>query len=182
MTRITHDPAARTAAPQARFTLNAPAEAAHVSNFLRSVFLGLRLLGFLVYPFDLWVLGHWLDSWQSRIPFLVALPSALLTVLFLFFPRSAPVRTLFVVFSVLNMVTGLAGATFHLVFNFEGDVSWTAQGLKDAFEGTRPVLAAAAFAHIGFTGLLCSLLPALDPAGLSAADSAHPLSDLDTQK
>ena len=97
-------------------------------------------------------------------------------------PRSAPVRTLFVVFSVLNMVTGLAGATFHLVFNFEGDVSWTAQGLKDAFEGTRPVLAAAAFAHIGFTGLLCSLLPALDPAGLSAADSAHPLSDLDTQK
>lgn len=146
-----------------RATLATPLESGRIYTFLRNAFLLLILLGYVFYPFDLWVLGHWMDSWQSRIPFLVAIPSMLATVAMLFWPRAPFVRQLFITLMVLNLVTGLAGAIFHFFYNFEGELVWTFEGIKEAFAGSRPVLAAAAFAHIGFTGLLCSLLPTPQP-------------------
>lgn len=155
-----------------RATLNPPADSARIYGFLRNAFLILMLTGYVFYPFDLWVLGHWLESWQSRIPFLVAAPSVLFTILMLFFPRNALVRQVFIILMVLNLITGLVGATLHFFWNFEGEMDWSWNGIKEAFQGTRPVLAAMAFTHIGFTGLLCSFLPSLPAPDLATAESA----------
>ena len=138
-------------------------ESRRVLEVMRYVFLGLMLVGYVFYPMDLWILGHWLESWQSRIPFLVALPSVIFTVLMMVNHRLSIIRYPFIVLMVLNVLTGLLGAGFHLIYNFEGDVQWTLKGIQNAFEGSRPVFAAMAFTHLGVTGLLCSLEPPLDP-------------------
>lgn len=141
--------------------LASPAESYRIYTVLQRAFLLLMLAGYAFYPFDLWVLDHWMDSWQSRIPFMVALPSVIFTVLMLFFPRVPIIRQTFIILMILNMLTGILGATFHFFWNFEGEIEWTFKGIKDALQGTRPVLAPMAFTHIGFTGLLCSMLPNL---------------------
>lgn len=141
-------------------TLRPDAESADIYQRLRIAFLILMLAGYVFYPFDLYILGHWLESWKSRIPFFVAVPSAVFTFLMLFWPRVPWIRQIFIILMVLNMITGIAGVLFHFMYNFEGAIEWTFKGIKDAMQGTRPVLAAAAFTHIGFTGLLCSFLTA----------------------
>jgi hypothetical protein len=156
---MTSDSVPASSQANARFTLASDAEARRTLETIRTVFLCLILVGYVFYPMDLWILGHWLESWQSRIPFLVAIPSAIFTALMLVWRRSNWVRYPFIALMALNAVTGVTGATFHLVWNFEGDVRWTIQGVRDAFEGARPILAALAFTHIGVTGLLCSLEP-----------------------
>lgn len=144
-------------------TLRSPAESGDIYGKLRTAFLILMLAGYAFYPTDLWVLEHWLDSWQSKIPFFVAVPSAIFTFLMLFWPRNPVIRQIFIILMILNMMTGLAGVLFHFFWNFEGEIDWSYKGIKDAMQGTRPVLAPAAFFHIGFTGLLCSFLPTLSP-------------------
>ena len=146
------------------FGLNSDTEARRVLEILRNVFLCLILVGYAFYPLDLWILGHWLESWQSRIPFVVTIPSVIFTVLMLVWRRSNWVRYPFMALMAVNVLTGMTGAIFHLIWNFEGEIHWTLQGVRDAFEGARPILAALAFTHIGFTGLLCSLEPPLKSA------------------
>jgi len=140
------------------YTLAADSEARRLINILRYIFLGLMLVGYVFYPLDLWILGHWTENWQSRIPFYIALPSVIFTVLMLVNYRLKWIRYPFIALMVLNLATGVAGALLHLVFNFEGEYNWTMEGLREAFEGFRPVLAALAFAHLGVTGLLCSIV------------------------
>jgi hypothetical protein len=144
---------------QTRFTLASEGQARQTLEVLRTVFLCLILVGLVFYTLDLWILGHWLKSWQSHVPFLMALPSFIFTVLMLFWRRENWVRYPFMVLMFLNFLTGLTGATFHIVWNFEGEINLSLKGILDAFEGARPVLAALAFVHIGVTGLLCSLEP-----------------------
>ena len=153
-------------------TLRSDTESADIYGKLRIAFLILMLAGYVFYPFDLYILGHWLESWQSRIPFFVAVPSAIFTFLMLFWPRTPWIRQTFIILMVLNMITGIAGVLFHFFWNFEGEIEWTFKGIKDAMQGTRPVLAAAAFFHIGFTGLLCSFLttPASVPIGKTQSE------------
>lgn len=140
------------------FTLSTSLESAQLYALLRTVFLYLMLVGYVFYPMDLWMLGHWLESWQSRIPFLLALPSVIFTILMLVSPRVGLIRYPFLALMVLNVITGLVGASFHLIYNFEGEVAWTWTRITEAFEGARPVLAAMSFTHIGVTGLLCGFL------------------------
>ncbi len=142
---------------QARFTASTDHEARQTLELLRTVFLSLILVGLLFYTLDLWILGHWLESWQSHVPFLMAVPSFIFTVLMLFWRRENWVRYPFMALMLLNFLTGLTGATFHLVWNFEGQINFSLKGITGAFEGARPILAALAFTHIGVTGLLCSL-------------------------
>ncbi len=142
---------------QARFTVATDHEARQTLELLRTVFLCLILVGLLFYTLDLWILGHWLESWQSHVPFLMAVPSFIFTVLMLFWRRENWVRYPFMLLMLLSFLTGLTGAVFHLVWNFEGQINLSLKGIRDAFEGARPILAALAFTHIGVTGLLCSL-------------------------
>jgi hypothetical protein len=144
---------------QSRFTYSSDLETRRTLEVLRTVFLCLILVGYVFYPMDLWILGHWLKSWQSRIPFLITVPSVVFTILMLFWRRENWVRYSFMTLMILNVLTGLTGATFHILWNFEGEINWSFKGIRDAFEGARPVLAALAFTHIGVTGLLCSLEP-----------------------
>jgi hypothetical protein len=143
---------------KSRFALSSSQDSALLYNLLRTIFLALMLTGYAFYPMDLWILGHWLESWQSRIPFIVAAPSVIFTVLMLIWWRVNAVRYPFIFLMILNVLTGLAGATYHLLYNFEGEVIWSLAGLTQAFEGSRPVLAALSFTHIGVTGLLCSFV------------------------
>lgn len=148
-----------TSSNQARFSYLSDFETRHILEFLRTVFLCLILVGCVFYPLDLWILGHWLESWQSHVPFFMTIPSIVLTVLMIFWRRENWVRYPFMVLMILNVLTGLTGAIFHILWNFEGEINWSFKGIRDAFEGARPVLAALAFTHIGVTGLLCSLEP-----------------------
>lgn len=159
VTTITTNPAKITTTSDSKsFTLETDTEARRLINILRYVFLGLMCVGYVFYPMDLWILGHWTENWQARIPFYIALPSAIFTVLMLVNYRLKWIRYPFIILMVLNLATGVGGALLHLVFNFEGEYNWTIEGLREAFEGFRPVLAALAFAHLGVTGLLCSLV------------------------
>ena len=144
---------------QERFSYASDLETRHTLELLRTIFLCLILVGYVFYPMDLWILGHWLESWQSRVPFLIIVPSVIFTILMLFWRRENWVRYPFMALMVLNVLTGLTGAVFHILWNFEGTINWSFKGIRDAFEGARPVLAALAFTHIGVTGLLCSLEP-----------------------
>jgi hypothetical protein len=144
---------------QARFTSAPDNETRQTLEVLRTVFLCLILVGLVFYTTDLWILGHWLESWQSHVPFLMAVPSFIFTVLMLFWRRENWVRYPFMALMLLDFLTGLTGAIFHIVWNFEGEINLSLKGIRDALEGARPVLAALAFTHIGVTGLLCSLEP-----------------------
>jgi hypothetical protein len=148
----------RSLARTTTFTLTGEEEARRQLEVIRYVFLSLMLVGYIFYPLDLWILGHYLDSWQSRIPFWLALPSTVFTALMLVDYRRDWIRYPFLGLMIVNVLTGLAGAIFHLVFNFEGEVTWTVAGFLEAFKGSRPVLAALAFTQIGVTGLLCSIV------------------------
>jgi hypothetical protein len=53
-----------------------------------------------------------------------------------------------------SVLTGVLGAYFHLIWNMEGDINWKFEAAMEAMAGSRPVLAALAFTHMGVTGLL----------------------------
>ena len=125
-------------------------------EFIRLVMLLLCLVGWVMYPVELLLLDHWTESWQSKIPFLVAVPGFLFTLWVLFDRKTPWVRWAFILTMWASVLTGVLGAYFHLLWNAQdAEVSlWSLKGFLEAFEGSRPVLAALAFTHMGVTGLL----------------------------
>ncbi|MCX7851122.1 MAG: hypothetical protein N2324_13375, partial [Thermus sp.] len=64
--------------------IKAQTEEERLLEFLRSAFLLIALVGFAFYGMEHWVLDHWTESWQSRIPFYVSLVGFPLTLLMFF--------------------------------------------------------------------------------------------------
>lgn len=130
--------------------IKAQTEEERLLEFLRSAFLLIALVGFAFYGMEHWVLDHWTESWQSRIPFYVSLVGFPLTLL-MFFHRGKWVRYPFLAWMLLSVVTGVLGAYYHLLWNAQdAEVSlWSLKGFLEAFEGSRPVLAALAHTHVG---------------------------------
>jgi hypothetical protein len=135
--------------------IKAKSEQERLLEFLRTAFLLLAAFGFAFYAVEHWVLRHYLESWQSRIPFYVSLVGFPLTLL-MFFHRGRLIRYPFMVWMVVSLITGMIGAYFHLVWNAQdAEVSiWTLSGFLEAFTGSRPVLAALPHAHIGAVALI----------------------------
>lgn len=123
-------------------------------EFIRLVMLLLCLVGWVMYPIELLLLDHWTENWQSRIPFFVAVPGFIFTLWVLFDRKTPWVRWAFILTMWFSVFTGVLGAYFHLVWNFEGEVGWQFETVMEAMAGSRPVLAAMAFTHMGVTGLL----------------------------
>jgi FtsH-binding integral membrane protein len=124
-------------------------------EFLRLFLLVLVLIGFGFYGAEHWVVGHYLESWQSRIPFIVSLVGLPLA-LWLFFSCRPLARYPFIVWMAVSALTGVVGAVLHLVWNAaDAEVTlWSIGGFLEALRGERPVLAALAHTHIGAIGLL----------------------------
>jgi cation transport ATPase len=134
----------RTAQDPTRFAL----------ELIRTVMLLLCLVGWVMYPLELLLLEHWTEAWQSHIPFFVAVPGFFFTLWVLFDRKTPWARWAFIVTMWASVLTGVLGAYFHLVWNFEGEISWEFEAAMEAMAGSRPVLAAMAFTHMGVTGLL----------------------------
>ncbi|MFU8888709.1 MAG: hypothetical protein ACNA8N_08930 [Trueperaceae bacterium] len=113
--------------------------------------------GLLGYVLELYVIGHWLPTFQSQIPFYVTIPGVVF-VAWIFFDRTTPwVRVAFIVTMLVLIATGVLGAYFHWVWNMEdaGGVDWSFVPAMEEFHGFRPVLAALAYTNMGVTGLAC---------------------------
>ncbi len=123
-------------------------------ELIRLLMLLLVLVGWIMYPLELIILGHWAESWQSKIPFLLSVPGFITTLLVLFNRKTPWIRLTFVVVMWLAVLTGAFGAYFHILWNFEDGVNWQFDKAMEAVAGSRPVLAALAFTHMGVTGLL----------------------------
>ncbi len=123
-------------------------------EFIRLVMLLLCLVGWVMYPVELLLLDHWAESWQSKIPFFVAVPGFVFTLWVLFDRKTPWVRWAFLLTMWASVLTGVLGVYFHVLWNFEGEVSWKFEAVMEAVAGSRPVLAALAFTHMGVTGLL----------------------------
>ncbi|MBI4279031.1 MAG: hypothetical protein HY660_11295 [Armatimonadetes bacterium] len=135
--------------------LTAQTEDERTLEVIRAIFLALVLFGFAFYGAEHWIVGHYLKSWQSKVPFYVSLVGFVLT-LGLFFTRAPVVRYPFLVWMAVAVLAGTLGAYYHLAWNAQSaEVGvWTVKGFAEAFKGTRPVLAALAHTHIGATGLV----------------------------
>jgi H+/gluconate symporter-like permease len=114
----------------------------------------LVLVGWVMYPLELLILNHWLESWQSKVPFLLAIPGFVFTVWILFDRETPWVRMAFIITMWVSLIVGLLGAFYHVVWNFDGEVEWYFDTTMEAIAGDRPTLAAMAFTHMGVTGLL----------------------------
>ncbi|MFN4070202.1 MAG: hypothetical protein ACK4HT_01375 [Thermus caldifontis] len=127
-------------------------------EFLRSIFLLIAMVGFVFYGMEHWILDHWTESWQSRIPFFVSLVGFPLTLL-MFFHRGKWVRYPFLLWMLVSVLTGILGAYYHLVWNAQdAEVSlWSLSGFLEAFKGSRPVLAALAHTHVGAVALVVGI-------------------------
>lgn len=123
-------------------------------ELIRLLMLLLVLVGWIMYPLELLILEHWAKSWQSHLPFLLAIPGLVTTVLVLFNRQNPAIRIAFVVTMWLAILAGAFGAYFHIYWNFEDGVNWQFDKAMEAVAGSRPVLAALAFTHMGITGLL----------------------------
>lgn len=122
---------------------------------VRTAFLLFNLVACPLYLVEISLLGHWLSSWESKWPYIAMLLGFIATALILVNRKSGGIRTFYLVVMAFLAVTGIAGTIFHLVYNFDGEISWAAADTMKALEGDRPVLAPLAFAHIGLVGLLC---------------------------
>ncbi len=123
---------------------------------VRSAFLLFNLVGFILYPLEITILGHWLPSFSSKLPYMMAIPGFILTALMLYDRKTPWIYNTFVIIMALEALTGLLGFGYHLVYNFEGKIDWRFLSTIKALEGARPALAPLAFTHIGLTGLLCA--------------------------
>lgn len=122
---------------------------------VRTAFLLFNLVACPLYLVEISMLGHWLETWTSKWPYLAMLLGFLFTGLILIDRRTPWIRTGFWLIMAFLAVTGVAGTLFHIVYNFDGEIDWTFRATTEALEGYRPVLAPLAFTHIGLTGLLC---------------------------
>ncbi|MGK0620036.1 hypothetical protein [Meiothermus cerbereus] len=133
---------------------NATNPSAKALELIRLLMLLLVLVGWVMYPLELLLLGHWAESWQSKMPFWLAIPGLVSTLLILFDRKTPWIRLFFIVTMWASVLTGLLGAYFHVVWNFDDEVNWKFEKAMEAVAGSRPVLAAMAFTHMGVTGLL----------------------------
>lgn len=136
---------------------SATTNTARALEIVRMVLMFLVFGGLLGYALELYVIGHWLPSFQSQIPFYVTIPGVVF-VAWIFFDRSTPwVRAAFIVTMLVMVATGVLGAYFHWVWNMEdaGGVDWSFMPAMEEFHGFRPVLAALAYTNMGVTGLAC---------------------------
>jgi hypothetical protein len=92
-------PALRTAQDPTRFAL----------ELIRTVMLLLCLVGWVMYPLELLLLEHWTEAWQSRIPFLVAVPGFVFTLWVLFDRKTPWVRIAFILTMWASVLTGVSG-------------------------------------------------------------------------
>ncbi|HEU4741842.1 MAG TPA: hypothetical protein VFS50_09650 [Meiothermus sp.] len=127
---------------------------ARALEFIRLCMLLLVLAGWVMYPLELIILGHWAQSWQSKVPFLLSIPGFITTLLVIFDRKTSWIRLAFIITMWASVLTGILGAYFHLLWNFDDEVSWQFTKVMEAMAGSRPVLAAMAFTHMGVTGLL----------------------------
>jgi hypothetical protein len=123
---------------------------------VRSAFLLFNLVGFILYPLEITILGHWLSSFSSKLPYIMAIPGFIFTALMLYDRKTSWIHNGFVIIMALVAVTGLLGFAFHVIYNFEGKIDWRFLSTIKALDGSRPALAPLAFTHIGLTGLLCT--------------------------
>lgn len=130
--------------------IKAKTEEERLLEFLRSIFLLIAMVGFVFYGIEHWILDHWMESWQSRIPFFVSLVGFPLTLL-MFFYRGKWVRYPFLLWMLVSVITGIFGTYYHLLWNAQdAEVNlWSISGFIEAFKGSRPVLAALAHTHVG---------------------------------
>jgi len=124
-------------------------------EWLRVVMMFLLLMSWAMYPVELFIVGHWRESFQSLIPFILTVPGLLFTA-WVFFDRSTPwVRTAFIVTMWASIFVGVLGGYYHWIWNMldVGGVQWTWGYAMEEFHGYRPVLAAMAYTYMGITGL-----------------------------
>lgn len=135
---------------------SAPTPTARRIEWLRVVMMFLLLMSWAMYPVELLIVGHWLESWQSLVPFVLTVPGLIFTAWVFFFDRSTSwVRQAFIWTMWAAIIVGLVGGYFHWVWNMEdaGGVEWTWGYAMEEFHGYRPVLAAMAYTYMGITGL-----------------------------
>lgn len=130
---------------------------ARTLEIVRVVLLLLILGAFVMYPVELFVIGHWLDTWESLVPFYITVPAVIFTVWIMFDRNTSWVRWAFIVTMWAAIVTGLVGAYWHWIWNMEDTrgIAWNWSYAMDQFHGFRPVLAAMAYTNMGVTGLVC---------------------------
>lgn len=127
-------------------------------EFVRGTFLVLCSVGFVFYGADIWMMGHFAESWQSQVPFYVSAVGLPVTLAMLLW-RGKWIRYPFLLVMAISVLTGLIGTFFHLQWNAQdAEVSlWSISGFIESFEGSRPVLAAMAYLNIGAVGLIIGL-------------------------
>ncbi len=139
--------------------MKAQTEDEQTLGFLQNFFLLVAAVGFAFYGIEHWVIGHYLESFQSRIPFYISLVGCPLAVA-MFFTTHKYVRIPFNIWMALTVLTGLLGALFHLLYN-AGDAGvsvFTISGFIEAFSDPfRPVLAGLAHTHVGAVALIVGL-------------------------
>ena len=130
---------------------------ARTLEIVRVVLLALILGAFIMYPVELFIIGHWLDTWESLVPFWLTVPAVLFTVWVLFDRKTSWVRWAFIITMWAAIATGIIGAYWHWVWNMmdAGQVAWDWTFAMEEFHGFRPVLAAMAYTNMGVTGLAC---------------------------
>ena len=132
-------------------------QTARALELVRMALMFLVAGGMLGYALELWVIGHWLPSLQSQIPFYVTIPGVLF-IAWTYFDRTTPwVRVAYITTMWILIATGVAGAYFHWVWNMQdgGGINWSFSPAMEEFHGFRPVLAALAYTNMGVTGLAC---------------------------
>ena len=136
---------------------SAPNPTARTLEIVRLVLLALILGAFIMYPVELFIIGHWLDTWESLVPFWLTVPAVLFTVWVLFDRKTSWVRWAFIITMWAAIATGIVGAYWHWVWNMmdAGQVAWDWTFAMEEFHGFRPVLAAMAYTNMGVTGLAC---------------------------
>ena len=132
----------------------APNPTTKALEVIRILMLLLVLVGWVMYPVELLLLEHWASNWQSKIPFLLSIPGLIFTAWILLDRKTSWVRTAFIVTMWASVGVGALGAYFHVLWNFDDEVKWKFEATMQAVAGSRPVLAALAFTHMGVTGLL----------------------------
>lgn len=130
---------------------------ARTLEIVRMVLMFLVFFGLLMYPVELFLIGHWLPNWQAQIPFYLTVPALILTAWIYFDRRTPAVRVAYVVVMWIAVATGVLGAYYHWVYNMlDADgVTWGFTYAMENFHGFRPILAALAYTNMGVTGLAC---------------------------
>lgn len=133
-------------------------QTARALEIVRMILMFLVFFGLLMYPVELFLIGHWIpENFRSLIPFLLTIP-ALVVSAWIYFDRSPPwLRVTYIVVMWLLVATGVLGAYYHWIYNMAdaSGIEWNFTYAMENFHGYRPILAALAYTNMGVTGLAC---------------------------